>query len=133
MTELIGIHALFGAFLFGAIMLRDGGYAQALAEKLEDFVVVLLLPLFFAYSGLHTQIGLLNSGEAWLYCGLITLVACVGKFGGSSIAARITGLSWRDATAIGILMNTRGLGGVDRASTSASTCTCCSLCRSCSR
>jgi Kef-type K+ transport system membrane component KefB/nucleotide-binding universal stress UspA family protein len=108
-TELIGIHALFGAFLFGAIMPREGGYAQALAEKLEDFVVVLLLPLFFAYSGLRTQIGLLNTGEAWLFCGLITLVACVGKFGGSSIAARITGLSWREATAIGILMNTRGL------------------------
>ena len=108
-TELIGIHALFGAFLFGAIMPRDGGYTHALAEKLEDFVVVFLLPLFFAYSGLRTQINLLNTGEAWMYCGLITLLACLGKFGGSAIAARLTGLSWRESTGIGILMNTRGL------------------------
>jgi Kef-type K+ transport system membrane component KefB/nucleotide-binding universal stress UspA family protein len=108
-TELIGIHALFGAFLFGAIMPREGGYAQALAEKLEDFVVVFMLPLFFAYSGLRTQINLLNSLDTWIYCGLITLAACVGKFGGSAIAARLTGLPWREAWAIGILMNTRGL------------------------
>ncbi len=108
-TELIGIHALFGAFLFGAIMPREGGYAPALAEKLEDFVVVFMLPLFFAFSGLRTQINLLNSADTWIYCGLITLAACLGKFGGSSLAAKWTGLSWRDSTAIGILMNTRGL------------------------
>jgi Kef-type K+ transport system membrane component KefB/nucleotide-binding universal stress UspA family protein len=108
-TELIGIHALFGAFLFGVIMPREGGYVQSLAEKLEDFVVVFLLPMFFAYSGLRTQVNLLNSPQMWIYCLLITVTACVGKFGGSAVAARFTGLEWREATAIGILMNTRGL------------------------
>lgn len=108
-TESIGIHALFGAFLLGAIMPREGGYAQALAEKIEDFVVVFLLPLFFAYSGLRTQIGLLDSPGLWACCGIIILVACLGKFGGSALAARLVGLNWREAGAIGILMNTRGL------------------------
>lgn len=108
-TELIGIHALFGAFLFGAILPKESGFAQALAEKFEDLVVVLLLPLFFAYSGLRTQIGLLDTAASWGTCGLIVLSACIGKFGGSAVAARVTGLSWREASAIGILMNTRGL------------------------
>lgn len=108
-TELIGIHALFGAFLAGAVTPKEHGFAQGLANKLEDLVVVFLLPLFFAYSGLRTQIGLLDTPEAWAMCGLIVLVACVGKFGGSAIAARLTGLRWREASALGILMNTRGL------------------------
>jgi Kef-type K+ transport system membrane component KefB/nucleotide-binding universal stress UspA family protein len=108
-TELIGIHSLFGAFLFGAIIPKEGGLAEALAEKLEDVAVVLLLPLFFAFSGLRTQVGLLNSGDHWAICGLIILLACVGKFGGSTVAARLTGLPWREAGAVGILMNTRGL------------------------
>jgi Kef-type K+ transport system membrane component KefB/nucleotide-binding universal stress UspA family protein len=108
-TELIGIHALFGAFVFGAIIPKQGSTAAALAEKVEDVVVALLLPLFFAYSGLRTQIGLLDTPSAWITCAGITLIACVGKFGGSAIAARVTGFSWREASAIGILMNTRGL------------------------
>ncbi len=108
-TELIGIHALFGAFLFGAILPKEGGFAHALAEKLEDLVLVILLPLFFAFSGVRTQIGLLNSSAAWLACALVIGVACLGKFGGSFAAARLTGLSWRESGAIGILMNTRGL------------------------
>lgn len=108
-TETIGIHALFGAFLLGAITPRKGGYGQALAEKIEDFVVVFLLPLFFAYSGLRTQINLLNSPEAWGYCLLIIFIACLGKFGGSAVAARLTGLNTRESCALGILMNTRGL------------------------
>jgi Kef-type K+ transport system membrane component KefB len=108
-TEFIGIHALFGAFLFGAIIPKEGGLAQAVAEKLEDVAVVLLLPLFFAYSGLRTQVGLLNSAESWAICGLIIFLACAGKFGGSAVAARLTGLRWREAGAVGILMNTRGL------------------------
>jgi Kef-type K+ transport system membrane component KefB/nucleotide-binding universal stress UspA family protein len=108
-SELIGIHALFGAFLFGAILPKGQGFAHALLEKLEDLVLVALLPLFFAYSGLRTQIGLLDTSEAWLVCGLIIAVACAGKFGGSAVAARLTGLSWREANALGILMNTRGL------------------------
>jgi Kef-type K+ transport system membrane component KefB/nucleotide-binding universal stress UspA family protein len=108
-TEAIGIHALFGAFLFGAIMPREGGYVRVLAEKLEDFVVVFLLPLFFAFSGLRTQVNLLNSGEAWVMCAAIIAAACAGKFGGSALAARLTGIQWREACAIGVLMNTRGL------------------------
>lgn len=108
-TEQIGIHSLFGAFLLGGIMPKDGPLASLLVGKLKDFAVVFLLPLFFAYSGLRTQIGLLDSTGAWLMCGLITAAACLGKFGGSTVAARITGLSWRESSAIGILMNTRGL------------------------
>ncbi len=108
-TELIGIHALFGAFLLGAILPREGGLAHALADKLEDLVVVVLLPLFFAYSGVRTQIGLLDSNDAWITCALVIAVACVGKFGAGTLAARLTGLSWRESGALGILMNTRGL------------------------
>jgi Kef-type K+ transport system membrane component KefB/nucleotide-binding universal stress UspA family protein len=109
LTELIGIHALFGAFIFGAIVPKQNGFAQLLADKLEDLVVVLLLPLFFAYSGLRTEIGLLDSANAWATCGLVIAAACIGKFGGSAIAARLTGLRWREASALGVLMNTRGL------------------------
>src|SRR5690349_1180555 len=108
-TEAIGIHALFGAFLFGAVLPKKGGFARALAEKLEDVVLIVLLPLFFAFSGLRTQIGLVDTPQAWAVCGLIILVACAGKFGGSAIAARLTGVKWREASAVGILMNTRGL------------------------
>ena len=108
-TELIGIHALFGAFMLGAVMPKDGNFGRLLAEKLEDLVVVFLLPMFFAYSGLRTQVGLLDTRDAWVMCGLIILVACAGKFGGSAVAGRITGLRWREAGALGILMNTRGL------------------------
>ncbi|HVI00191.1 MAG TPA: cation:proton antiporter [Enhygromyxa sp.] len=108
-TAMIGIHAMFGAFLFGAILPRDGGLAHALADKLEDVVVVVLLPLFFAYSGVRTHIGLLDSSAAWLTCALILVVACVGKLGASTLAARLSGLSWRESTALGVLMNTRGL------------------------
>lgn len=108
-TEVIGIHALFGAFFFGVIVPREGGLAHGLRERLEDFVVVLLLPLFFAYSGIRTQIGLLDSPVAWAICGLLTLLAVVGKFGGATVAARLTGQSWRDSMSVGVLMNTRGL------------------------
>ena len=108
-TEAIGVHALFGAFFFGVIIPREGGLAHGLRERLEDFVVVLLLPLFFAFSGLRTQVGLLDSSGAWALCGLLTLVAVVGKFGGATVAARLTGQTWRDSMSVGVLMNTRGL------------------------
>src|SRR6478609_4735801 len=108
-SDLIGIHALFGAFLFGTIMPRRGDYAHALAERLEDFVVVALLPLFFAYSGLRTELGLLESSSDWLLCLSLIAVACIGKFGGSFCVARLTGMSTRDSAALGVLMNTRGL------------------------
>jgi Kef-type K+ transport system membrane component KefB len=108
-TEWIGIHALFGAFVMGAIMPKETEFVQKLTEKLQDFTVVFLLPIFFAYTGLRTQIGLLDHASLWYYTGLIILAATAGKFGGSTLAARACGISWRDASAIGILMNTRGL------------------------
>lgn len=108
-TEIIGIHALFGAFLLGAILPKSDGFAATLTEKLEDLVLVFLLPLFFAVSGLRTQIGLLSTAHGFALCGLIILVACVGKFGSSALAARLTGHTWRESAAIGVLMNTRGL------------------------
>ncbi len=108
-SEVIGVHALFGAFLFGTIMPRQGDYARALAERLEDFVVVAFLPLFFAFSGLRTQLGLLAGLNDWLLCLALIGVACVGKFGGVFCVARVTGMSTRDSAALGILMNTRGL------------------------
>ena len=108
-TEVIGIHALFGAFLAGASMPAHASFRKLLASRIEDVSLVILLPLFFAFTGLKTQIGLLNDGASWLVCGLIILVAVAGKFGGSSLAARFTGQSWSDSFAIGALMNTRGL------------------------
>jgi Kef-type K+ transport system membrane component KefB len=108
-TELIGVHALFGAFLLGAVIPHDSGLARALTRKLEDVVIVLLLPAFFAFTGLRTQIGLVSGPGDWLVCGLILLVATAGKFGGTLAAGRLTGLGWRDAAALGVLMNTRGL------------------------
>jgi Sodium/hydrogen exchanger family/Universal stress protein family len=108
-TDFIGIHAIFGAFALGAIIPHDSSLARELTDRLEDLVIVLLLPAFFAFTGLRTQIGLVSGFEQWLLCGLIIAVASLGKFGGGAIAARLTGLGWRDASALGILMNTRGL------------------------
>jgi len=108
-TELIGIHAVFGAFALGAVIPHDTGMARELTDRLEDIVIVLLLPAFFAYTGLRTQIGLVNGPEQWMMCALIVAVASIGKFGGTVVAARITGLDWRDSSALGVLMNTRGL------------------------
>src|ERR1700719_849465 len=108
-TELIGIHAVFGAFALGAVIPHDSGMARELTDRLEDIVIVLLLPAFFAYTGLRTQIGLVSGWDQWMICALIVIVASAGKFGGSVIAARITGLNWRDSSALGVLMNTRGL------------------------
>jgi len=109
LAEVIGIHALFGAFLAGAIMPKNLRFKELLAGKTEDISVLVLLPLFFAFTGLRTQIGLLNDGHLWAVCGLIIFVAVFGKFGGSAIAARLTGQSWKDSFSIGALMNTRGL------------------------
>src|SRR4051794_22560285 len=109
-TDRIGIHALFGAFLFGAIMPQRSELIGELTGKLEDFTVVFLLPLFFAFNGLRTDIGPIGTdGKLWAFCGLILLVAVVGKWGGSSVTARVLGLKWRDAMSLGVLMNTRGL------------------------
>lgn len=108
-TEMIGIHALFGAFLFGAMFPKDQAIATAVAQKVETVAVALLLPLFFAYSGLRTEIGLLNNLDDWLVAAVILSLATLGKFGGATIASRISGLSWKESSAIGVLMNTRGL------------------------
>ena len=108
-TERIGIHALFGAFVFGALFPSDGRLAEQLRLRLDDVVVVLLLPVFFAFTGMRTQIGLLSSPLDWALCGLVIAVATLGKLGGTFVAARFAGMSMRDSTALGILMNTRGL------------------------
>jgi len=108
-TELLGIHALFGAFLVGAVMPKDQGLLRALTERLEDVTVVLLLPPFFAVTGLRTSISLVSGAEMWLACGLIMVAAIAGKLGGAMGACRVTGLPWPEAGAVGILMNTRGL------------------------
>lgn len=108
-TEVIGIHALFGAFLAGAVMPANARLRGFLRDRLETFTTVLLLPLFFAFTGLRTQIGLLADPESWLLCLIVILVAVAGKFGGSTLAARWTGHGWKDSVAIGVLMNTRGL------------------------
>jgi Kef-type K+ transport system membrane component KefB len=109
LAEIIGIHALFGAFMAGVIIPQVHEFKQVLAEKIEDLSLVLLLPLFFAFTGLRTQIGLLNDPHLWAICLLVIAVAIVGKFVGSSLAARFVGQSWRDSLVIGALMNTRGL------------------------
>ncbi len=108
-AERLGIHALFGAFLAGAIIPKNAELVRELSRRMEDFTVVFLLPLFFAYTGLRTDFNLLQDPGGWVFIGLITAVAIAGKAGGSTLTARMTGMSWRDATAIGVLMNTRGL------------------------
>jgi Kef-type K+ transport system membrane component KefB len=109
MTEIIGIHALFGAFLAGVIIPQNEAFRHVVINKIEDLTVVLLLPLFFVFTGLRTQIGLLNTPELWQTCGLIILFAVLGKFIGSAVPARISGQTWYDSLALGALMNTRGL------------------------
>jgi len=108
-TEIIGIHALFGAFMAGVIMPPGLKFRNIVMEKIEDVSLVLLLPLFFVFTGLRTHIGLLSQGHLWVTCGWIILVAVAGKFGGSALAAKVVGQSWRDSLSIGALMNTRGL------------------------
>ena len=108
-TEAIGIHALFGAFLIGVMIPHDSTLARRIVQRLENVVVVVLLPMFFAFTGLRTQIGLISGVEAWLVCGLLIAVACAGKFGGTLAAARLTGVPWRESAALAALMNTRGL------------------------
>ena len=108
-TEVIGIHALFGAFMAGAVMPENMKFRNIFIEKVDDVAVVLLLPLFFVFTGLRTQIGLLNDPHLWMITGVIILVAVTGKFLGSALAAKFVGQSWKDSLAIGALMNTRGL------------------------
>ena len=108
-TELLGIHALFGAFLMGVMMPKNSRLAGSLAERLEPLTTVVLLPLFFAFTGLRASVGLLSEPAMWFYTVLILLVAVSGKFGASMLCTRLSGMSWRESSAIGTLMNTRGL------------------------
>ena len=108
-TEIIGIHALFGAFMAGVIMPENIRFRSIFIEKVEDVSQVMLLPLFFVFTGLRTQIGLLDDPALWKVCGLIIAVAVMGKFVGSALTARFVGQNWRDSFTIGALMNTRGL------------------------
>lgn len=108
-TEIIGIHALFGAFMAGVIMPESPKFRHMFTEKLEDVSLVVLLPLFFVFTGLRTQIGLLNDSSLWITCAVIIAIAVTGKFVGSAFAAKFVGQSWRDSLIIGALMNTRGL------------------------
>jgi len=109
LTEVLGLHALFGAFLAGVIMPADIKFRQIMSEKVEAVSLSLFLPLFFVSTGLKTQIGLLNTPGMWLLCGVFILIAVVGKFGGATFSARLTGENWKDSLYIGALMNTRGL------------------------
>ena len=108
-TEAIGVHAIFGAFLLGTVIPHDGRLAAVLHERVAPLVTHLLLPAFFAFTGLRTEIGLMSTAADWGFCAAIIAVAVAGKFGAVTIAGRLTGLAWRTAAALGALMNTRGL------------------------
>lgn len=108
-TQLIGIHALFGAFLAGVVMPEIPEFRKIVIDKIEDVALTLLLPLFFVYTGLRTEIGLLNTPYLWMVTSVFILVAIVGKFIGAGFSAKIMGENWRDSLSVGILMNTRGL------------------------
>ena len=109
LTEMLGLHALFGAFIAGVVMPSNVKFRKIMTEKVEDVSLALFLPLFFVSTGLRTEIGLLNSPELWWMCGVFIVVAIVGKFGGAMFSARFVGESWKDSLYIGALMNTRGL------------------------
>jgi K+:H+ antiporter len=108
-TEYLGIHLLFGAFLMGAIMPKQRHFVRYVLDRFETITVTLLLPLFFAFTGLRTNIGLVKGPQMWMYCGLIILVATAGKLGGSTLASWLSGMPLREAAGLGTLMNTRGL------------------------
>ncbi|HVI06780.1 MAG TPA: cation:proton antiporter [Candidatus Binatia bacterium] len=111
-TERLGIHLLFGSFLMGAIMPKEPKFVRYVLDRFETVTITLLLPLFFAFTGLRTNIRLVQGSAMWFYCGLIILVAAAGKLGGSMAAARLSGMNWRNAAGLGTLMNTRGLMGL---------------------
>ncbi|KAG0055013.1 K(+)/H(+) antiporter [Gryganskiella cystojenkinii] len=108
-TDIIGVHSIFGAFLVGLIIPNDTGFADGVTKRIEDLVSVIFLPIYFALSGLKTQVGLLDNGRIWGLVILTTVVACFGKIAGCSVAARIQGMEWRESFAIGVLMNCKGL------------------------
>jgi Kef-type K+ transport system membrane component KefB len=108
-TSLIGVFAVFGAFLFGAVLSGEHAFREAAARRLRDFVTAFFVPIFFTFTGLRTNLGSLDSWQLWLLCGLVIAMAVAGKLGGCGLTARLFGFSWREAVCIGGLMNTRGL------------------------
>lgn len=108
-TGIIGVHPIFGAFMVGLICPHEGGFAIKVTEKVEDLVTVLFLPLYFALSGLSTNLGLLNSGITWGYVFGVIAVAFTGKVAGGTLASRLNGLVWRESFTIGVLMSCKGL------------------------
>jgi len=108
-TNLIGIFSIFGAFVLGAVLYDQREFAKAVQSRLHDFVSVFFLPIFFTYTGIRTDVGTMNGGGLWFMCGLILAASIAGKFGGCALAARLTGFQWRDASIIGVMMNTRAL------------------------
>ena len=107
-TQAVGVHAIFGAFLFGIITPHDHGFAIKMTEKIEDIVTTLLLPLYFAFSGLKTRIDQLDNGFSWAIVILVIVAACGGKIIGCSTAAKFSGMKWRESLTVGFLMNTKG-------------------------
>jgi len=108
-TNLLGIFSIFGAFMLGAILYDQEELRAAVNKRLQDFVTVFFLPIFFTYTGLRTDIGVMAGGELWLFCGLVLVAAVVGKFGGCTLAARLSGIAPRESAMIGVMMNTRAL------------------------
>lgn len=108
-TRLLGVHALFGAFLFGVVLPKDAWVTEGLRRRLEPLTAFVLLPLFFAFTGIRTDLSLIEGGRMWLIALLVLAVAVAGKFLGAMIPARLLGRDWREAVSIGALMNTRGL------------------------
>lgn len=108
-TQVIGVHAIFGGFVIGLICPHEGGFAIKLTEKIEDLVVTIFLPLYFALSGLQTNLGLLDSGIVWAYVIGIIAIAFFGKIAGGTLASRFTGLLWRESFTVGVLMSCKGL------------------------
>ena len=108
-TSMIGIFPIFGAFVMGGVLFDQAEFRKALGQRLRDFVEVFFLPIFFTFTGLRTDIGSLHSRMNWLACGIVIFAATAGKFGACTLAARFRGFSWHEASAMGIMMNTRGL------------------------
>jgi Kef-type K+ transport system membrane component KefB len=108
-THEIGIFAIFGAFMLGAVFHDETEFRQAVLMKLNDFVTVFFLPIFFTYTGLRTDIGSMSGALLWAMCGLVVAAGIAGKLGGCTLAARATGLPWRDSYMVGVLMNARAL------------------------
>jgi Kef-type K+ transport system membrane component KefB len=108
-TSKIGIFSIFGGFMMGAILYDQHELREAVHRRLNDFVIVFFLPIFFTYTGLRTKMGDMTGGKLWLFCGLVLAAAIAGKFGGCTLAARANGIAWRESSIIGVMMNTRAL------------------------